>query len=244
MGIMHLDKHPMMDDIKRRIKDFSISEKVDGVNAVLGWDDAGPVLSRSMKGGRDFRDFPNRTWTRPFKSAFEVLRQLDIKPTQSEIMYGMRPNILNYDGKNRIVLMEPQNVPENVRVVVRGLPYTPDGKRIYRGEEEQNWEVAYNPRFTVKDFDELQELLTKPSRFGAERPEGFVLEDGDLTVKLVQPDFSQKNNEAWNTRRQIQRINDYDDLNNMWESYVSTEQSDPYYERTLSTFADKFADLT
>ncbi|KKN16692.1 hypothetical protein LCGC14_0973330 [marine sediment metagenome] len=188
-GITHIDDQKLPIEkflhVLKNLKDFEITEKVDGANLKFGLNMAGRFFtSRMGKEGKEY--FSEEEWGKEFKdtafrSAHLALEQqidemmkagLEIGDiVEVEILFGTKPNAIPY-WPNQIIFLraihgDPDidniaNVLEGQKssVEIKDVPYTLDGETIERTDENHTWTFSQVQNFSV-DVDELNKQLSE-----------------------------------------------------------------------------------
>lgn len=188
-GITHINdqKVPISKflEVLKNIKEFEVTEKVDGSNLWFGLDMAGNLYtSRGKKEGGTFYnqdDWGSDFKDTGFKSAHAALKnkEKEIKVAgmnpgdiiEAEILFGDKPNAIPYWPNQIIFLTIIKGDPDITAIAnelegqtstvdVRNVPYTDDGKTIERRDESHNWTFAKVQKYEV-DIDKLETELDK-----------------------------------------------------------------------------------
>lgn len=187
-GISHINDQKIPLDrfieILKNIKEFEITEKVDGANLWFGLDMAGKLYtSRSKKEGGEFynqNDWGSDFKDTGFKSAHSVLQNSENKikaagmnpgdMIEVEILFGNKPNAIPYWPNQIIFLRAVTGDPdieqiadalEGISVIasVENVPYTDDGRTIKRRDESHNWTFSKVQKYEA-DIDKLEQELS------------------------------------------------------------------------------------
>lgn len=154
----------------KTLRNYEISEKVDGSNIQFGIDKKGFYTTREDKGGKriyDAADYPldfQYTYQRSSHLALQkLLPKLKAAGVhegcrlEAEVLFGGLPNVVRYDSEcNQIILLRLidgwaylkniQLALDNTRTSTQVLcPYTPDGKNIEYRLETHKWKISINP---------------------------------------------------------------------------------------------------
>jgi len=191
-GITHIDDQKLPIEkflhVLKNLKNFEITEKVDGANLKFGLNMAGRFFtSRMGKEGKEY--FSEEEWGKEFKdtafrSAHLALEQkademmkagLEIGDIiEVEILFGTKPNAIPY-WPNQIIFLraihgDPDidniaNVLEGqkVEIQIKDVPYTMDGEIIERADENHTWTFSQVQNFSV-DVNVLDKHLSKDIR--------------------------------------------------------------------------------
>lgn len=189
-GITHIHDQtvPVEDFINalKNIRDFTVTEKVDGANLWFGLDMQGNLYtSRGGKGGGEFYD--QSDWGSDFKDTGfksahaalkdregEIKRSGAMKPgdvVEVEILFGDKPNAIPY-WPNQIIFLRPIAGDPDIEKLadtmegktafaeVENVPYTEDGETIQRHDEAHKWTFAKVQEYDV-DMDEVAAELDR-----------------------------------------------------------------------------------
>ena len=188
-GITHIDDQKLPVEkflhVLKNLKDFEITEKVDGANLKFGLNMAGRFFtSRMGKEGKEY--FSEEEWGKEFKdtafrSAHLALEQKTDEMMKAglqigdiievEILFGTKPNAIPY-WPNQIILLRAINGDpdidnisnvlegEKIEIQIKDVPYTMDGEIIERADESHTWTFSQVQNFSV-DVDILNKHLSK-----------------------------------------------------------------------------------
>lgn len=163
MGIPHIENlHPMeFYEVVTDLTGFIASIKYDGANIVFGQDQHGWYSSRELKSGQRYYDeaeYPIKFWTSWARSAHLAAQHFQITG-QAEVLFGRTPNVIQYDGRNRIICFDPNpHCGKNVTVNLK-VPKT-DGYTIWTEDEEHEWTIEALEYFILEDIrDEYKSEL-------------------------------------------------------------------------------------
>lgn len=154
----------------RQLRNYEVSEKVDGSNIQFGIDKKGFYTTREDKGGKriyDVADYPLDFQYTYQRSSHIALQNLLPKlksaglhegcRVEAEVLFGTLPNVVRYDGAcNQIILLRMvegyvyfrslQHALDGAETTTQLLcPHTPDGKAIEFNLEKHNWKISTNP---------------------------------------------------------------------------------------------------
>jgi len=167
-GISHINDQKIPLDrfieILKNIKDFEITEKVDGANLWFGLDMEGKLYtSRGKKEGGEFynqSDWGSDFKDTGFKSAHSALKNSEneiiaagMNPgdmIEVEILFGDKPNAIPYWPNQIIFLRAIKGDPDVAQIAdalegrsvvteVENVPHTDDGRTIERRNESHKW---------------------------------------------------------------------------------------------------------
>jgi len=175
-GITHIDDQKLSVEkflhVLKNLKNFEITEKVDGANLKFGLNMAGRFFtSRMGKEGKEY--FSEEEWGKEFKdtafrSAHLALEQkvdemmktgLEIGDIiEVEILFGTKPNAIPYWPNQIIFLKAIHGDPDidnianslegqKVNVEIKDVPYTLDGETIKRTDENHTWSFSQVQNF-------------------------------------------------------------------------------------------------
>lgn len=187
-GIKHLDALNVDEFVTaiRNIGSYVATEKLDGYNLWVGFDDLGLYTSRAGKGGKMFRsvdDYEDRPAHNAFRSAHKALQRVSrtlsthIKVgecVEVEVLFGEQPNAISYGERNVIAFLRyvGENVPDDAVTRIEGLarslsavkvtvrtPHTitGDGTRLHNEEQTHTWHFS-RPRKISVNVDLSDEL--------------------------------------------------------------------------------------
>jgi hypothetical protein len=176
-GIPHLEDLSPRDflNVIENIAAYTITEKLDGANLVVGFDNDGTMYtSRSAKGGDKhytMESYPNRPANNGFRQAHGALENVEGQlrgaldcgeSVEMEILYGRQPNAIIY-GSNHIAFlrMVPGNngeAPDQSKLiklkgalegftthVTSSITTTRDGMDLYEQKITEAWKFANAP---------------------------------------------------------------------------------------------------
>ncbi len=172
-------------EVLKNIKDFEITEKVDGANLWFGLDMEGNFYtSRGKKEGGTFYnqdDWGSDFKDTGFKSAHAALKnkENEIKVAgmnpgdiiEVEVLFGDKPNAIPYWPNQIIFLSVMKGDPDITQIAdelegqtssieVSNVPYTDDGITIERKDESHDWTFAKVQKYEV-DTDKLEAELAE-----------------------------------------------------------------------------------
>ena len=186
-GISHINDQKIPLDrfieILKNIKDFEVTEKVDGANLWFGLDMEGKLYtSRGKKEGGEFynqNDWGSDFKDTGFKSAHSALKNSASKIAEAgmnpgdmvevEILFGEKPNAIPYWPNQIIFLRAIQGDPAVAQIAdalegmtvaseVENVPYTNDGRTIERRNESHPWTFSKVQKYNV-DTDKIEQEL-------------------------------------------------------------------------------------
>jgi len=190
-SIVHIEdlKIPVFIDVIKKLKNFVISEKVDGSCLQFGMDNVGFFTGRENRGGDrvyECADYPLNYATTYQRSAHLALEKVldHLKDAglgvgdliEAEILFGKLPNVVPYDTNvNRIILLrkiEGDCKLDDIRERLIGLrvevqisaPRTIDGKSVRISDETHVWEFAQTPTFSVSS-DAMKDVNAALAKF-------------------------------------------------------------------------------
>lgn len=187
-GISHINDQKIPLDkfieILKNIKDFEVTEKVDGANLWFGFDMEGKLYtSRGKKEGGEFynqHDWGSDFKDTGFKSAHAALKNskneiatAGMNPgdiIEVEILFGDKPNAIPYWPNQIIFLRIIEGDPDLVQIAdalegkiviseVENVPYTDDGRTIERRNESHEWIFSKVQKYDV-DINKLEKELS------------------------------------------------------------------------------------
>jgi hypothetical protein len=176
-GIIHiedLDTSTFL-QVASNLKDYIVTEKVDGSQILFGIDENGFYTSRETKGGdrvysvEDYDIQFSTTYRRAAHSLLEgilpKLREAGLKPgdqVEAEVLYGELPNVVPYSAdSNYLIFLRTTEGNVNIDRLKQKLdglsfsvtlecPLTEDGKNIILAEKSDHWRISSVPQIPVQ----------------------------------------------------------------------------------------------
>lgn len=175
-GITHIEDLPTLDFIRavNSLKEYYVTEKVDGAQILFGIDENGFYTSRETKGG--MRVYAEEGYDIKFSSTYmrsahllleAVLPQLmeaGLRPgdqVEAEVLYGPLPNVVPYsEDTNYLIFLRTTEGTVNidqlrVKLAEQALtvrlesPVTHNGRNMILKEEENLWKFSSVPILPV-----------------------------------------------------------------------------------------------
>ena len=181
-GISHIEDLPISEFIKviQNIKQYKVTEKVDGAELLFGIDDYGFYTSREVKGGKrvyNESDYDITFSSTYMRSAHRLLEQClpQLKAAgfktgdqvEAEVLYGELPNVVPYSPDTSYLIFLrttegtvdidklQQKLDEKRVSISLTVPVTDDGRTIYLKEETNHWQFSRAPGI-IPDYKNLQ----------------------------------------------------------------------------------------
>jgi hypothetical protein len=182
-GITHIEDLGIDEflDVLKNIKEYGITEKVDGAQILFGIDEKGFYTSRETKGGTRIyaaEDYGISFPTTYMRSAHTLLESMlsELKSAgfrsgdqvEAEVLYGELPNVVPYSAdRNYLIFLRTTEGQVNIDRLKERLdgqslsvflmsPFTPDGRTIALREETNNWVFSRAPKISI-DINSLHE---------------------------------------------------------------------------------------
>ena len=232
-----------LDDLKvdkflqtiKNLKNYSVTEKVDGCNLHVGLDMGGRLYTtRAHKGGdihRTLESWGDRFVDAPFKSAHMALTNVSdlLKENglnegdvvEIEVLFGNKPNAIPYNPNQIIFLRSIEGEPnieqlsnvlegQTTTINVKNIPITQDGRSIQLTEQQQTWTFSKVHEYQV-DFEQLEENIQQ-TVYNMEKflysPSNFVVNQRNIA-----------NNELLRLRTSIKNKHDKTNTQNVFETF-------------------------
>ena len=189
-SITHLEDLPLGEfiDLVGRLREYEVTEKVDGAQILFGLDEKGFYTSRESKGGTriyEANEYGIKFSTTYMRSSHKLLEK--VLPTllaaglssgdqvEAEVLFGELPNVVPYSADtNYLIFLRATAGNVNINRLQQKLsglslpiclesPYTEDGKSIILREETNNWEFARVPQLLV-NTSLIQKNIITPLR--------------------------------------------------------------------------------
>lgn len=167
------------------LKEYEVTEKIDGSQILFGIDDKGFYTSRESKGGErvysveDYEITFSTTYRRAAHKLLEnllpELKKAGLKPgdqVEAEVLYGELPNVVPYLGEeNSLIFLRTTEGSVKIDKLKEKLegksysiqlkaPFTADGRTILHEERTDNWRIARVPLMQI-DYSRVQRLVEK-----------------------------------------------------------------------------------
>lgn len=176
-GITHFEDLPYSEivNVLANLKDYQITEKVDGAQILFGIDSNGFYTSRESKGGTRIYNEGDYGITFPstyMRSAHKLLEQMlpalkgaGMRPgdqVEAEVLYGQVPNVVPYSADtNYLIFLRTTEGTVNIDRLKQKLdgqavsvslvsPFTDNGKDIVLRESSNQWRFARVPIINKK----------------------------------------------------------------------------------------------
>jgi len=192
-GITHIEELVVDDFIEkvRNIAEYIATEKLDGSNIRVGFDDNGRMFtSRETKKGERYYtsdDYPIKFWTTGFRSFHKACQTIEDElkkyipngsSAEYEVLFGGQPNTIPYNNDiNYAVFIRPidNNVDENglknktfdTSIILDKTPTTEDGEKISYEIQQHKWVFSSTPDIDRESYVDL-------------------LSDDDIETKIVE----------------------------------------------------------
>lgn len=178
-GISHIEDLPPAEivEVLSNLRDYAITEKVDGAQLLFGIDINGFYTSRESKGGERIYnegDYGIKFSSTYIRSAHKLLEQMlpalkgaGLKlgdQVEAEVLYGEMPNVVPYSADiNYLIFLRTTEGTVNIDRLHRRLdghetsvslvsPFTDDGRTIELQEETNTWKFSRVPLIEKKDI--------------------------------------------------------------------------------------------
>lgn len=177
--------------VASNLKDYIVTEKVDGSQILFGIDEYGFYTSRETKGGdrvysvEDYDIQFSTTYRRAAHSLLEwilpKLREAGLKlgdQVEAEVLYGELPNVVPYSAdSNYLIFLRTTEGNVNIDRLKQKLdglslsvtlkcPLTEDGKNIILVEKSNHWKISSVPQILVQhqNFQHIVDMKLKEMR--------------------------------------------------------------------------------
>lgn len=209
--IKHIEDLPPYQfiDVVKNFYDYRVTEKLDGVNLVFGYDARGYFFTtREMKGGgRQY--WPNEYLSGPANNAIKsahtalqnishlLVRNVDADDlVEVEVLFGRQPNAIVY-GSNYIVPLRMieghesklnflnQTLLDQTSTVTVSISSSLDGTSLIYKPQKQTWKFAAVPEVPKREWTYAYTMVLKDLKqyenwIGVSCGEGWDFPNGDL----------------------------------------------------------------
>lgn len=201
-GIAHIEDLKIDQFISslRNLRNYEISEKIDGSNIQFGLDEKGFYTAREGKGGE--RVYNVDMYDINFATTFQRSAHLALEQRASamnlsvgdkleaEVLFGKLPNAIPYSAdKNQIIFLRVvegnvnldslrQALEGDTVVVELPAPYTSDGKTIHVADEHHTWSFSQTPTTSGNKY--LNDALKQELNTALDKLEEYLIQPSGI----------------------------------------------------------------